>query len=101
MYGQPASADQTADWPRPAEARGSPGHDLALRDAGEPAGRGLLRASLFSTQQAARFFYLSIYLSTGEPVMQINMKFVMTKERAQAVLGRQTVPDSMGEYIAI
>ena len=33
--------------------------------------------------------------------MQINMKFVMTKERAQAVLGRQMVPDSMGEYIAI
>ena len=64
----------------------------------------------------------------GEPVMQINMKFVLTKERAQAgrggtcskysehtskgdgavgatggtvlaqaVLGRQAVPDAMGE----
>ena len=48
-----------------------------------------------------RAFLDLIFLSTGEPVMQINMKFVMTKERAQAVLGRQMVPDSMGEYIAI
>ena len=42
-----------------------------------------------------------VFPGAGEPVMQINMKFVMTKERAQAVLGRQMVPDSMGEYIAI
>jgi len=52
----------------------------------EPAGRGLIARK---------------QILQGEPVMQINMKFVMTKERAQAVLGRQMVPDSMGEYIAI
>jgi len=52
----------------------------------EPAGRGLIaRKSILQ----------------GEAVMQINMKFVMTKERAQAVLGKQVVPDTMGEYIAI
>ena len=47
----------------------------------EPAGRGLIaRKSILQ----------------GEAVMQINMKFVMTKERAQAVLGKQVVPDTMG-----
>eukprot|EP00964_Phaeocystis_antarctica_P133566 scaffold97773_cov35-Phaeocystis_antarctica.AAC.1 len=38
----PASAAQPADWPRLAEAWGSPRHDLALKEASEePAGRRL------------------------------------------------------------
>ena len=38
----PPRASQAADWPRLAEAPGSPRHDLALRGAsGEPAGRSL------------------------------------------------------------
>ena len=46
----PASADQTADWPRLADACGGLRHEQTLRAAsGEPAGRGLSRP-VFSTQ---------------------------------------------------
>ena len=69
---------------------GRPAHPLRVEsdtvEDFEPSGRGLIARK---------------QILQGEPVMQINMKFVLTKERAQAVLGREAVPDAMGEYIAI
>ena len=74
----------------PKSTWGRPAHPLRVEsdtvEDFEPSGRGLIARK---------------QILQGEPVMQINMKFVLTKERAQAVLGREAVPDAMGEYIAI
>tara|TARA_B110001452_G_C15229526_1_gene425980 strand:+ start:94 stop:1488 length:1395 start_codon:yes stop_codon:yes gene_type:complete len=52
----------------------------------EPSGRGLIARK---------------QILQGEPVLQLNTKLIMTKERAQQELGKSIVPDSMGEYIAL
>jgi len=52
----------------------------------EPSGRGLLARK---------------DITQGQPLVEINTKLVMTKKRAQEVLGSKLVPDDMGEYLAI
>ena len=67
------NADQAADWPRLAEARGSPRHDLTLRGAsGEPAGRSLCH--LLSTQ-ALQIYVIVSALCTRHPLLMSPVAF--------------------------
>ena len=73
MWPAGINADQAADWPRLAEARGSPRHDLTLRGAsGEPAGRSLCH--LLSTQ-ALQIYVIVSALCTRHPLLMSPVAF--------------------------
>lgn len=74
----------------PKSTWGRAGHPLRVEsdtvDDFEPSGRGLIaRRSIIQ----------------NEPLLEIPTKLVMTKARAQEILGRRVIPDEMGEYIAL